>query len=627
MTDIVPRLDTIEFDQLAELARGDIPRYAPDWTDHNLHDPGMTLIDLLAWVVDQQVFRAGFVGGRHRRAFAALLGQVSRGPTPARGLVWPGGRVRDGRFVRVGSDVVCLQHTDLGFALGWSDVPADPAPSLYLPPVARTGVTVTREGVELAVASAATDGGALGGGGIVADSAVTLRFDGPLGTTEAAWIALGVEVAPPPGPPLAPGDPHWGPVSYAYRVGAERWVELEVVHDGTAGLATTGAVILAVQPAGAGTGTAELRLAFDRGFFPVPPQIQAATVNVLPVVQRRWEAPASLGLGTGQPDQVVELDGADLLDPPELRVAGETWQQQRDLDRSGPDDPHYVLHPDHVLFGNGVNGRRPDRGADIRHTGLSGTAGKAGNLRPGLDWSLPALGPAAYGRNRQVLTGGTDRTTADDLAGAAREAAVTRAALLTDDELAAAARGLTGLAVGRAEVVARFDRRLGERRIDGVRTLVVVPHQPTWSGDGPPPDLVRPSQAYLDAVAARLAGRRVLGERLIVQGPVVVTVDVTMTVTVEAGAAVAEVEAAVRRAVHRRLAAVADGGTPWPLGRALTVVDLEVVAVTVPAVVRVASVRVGTAGGPLGTDPVPVPRDGLVVAADLRVDVRGGPTR
>jgi uncharacterized phage protein gp47/JayE len=284
-----------------------------------------------------------------------------------------------------------------------------------------------------------------------------------------------------------------------------------------------------------------------------------------------------------------------------------------------------------VLFGNGVDGRRPARGADIRHTGLARTAGAAGNLRPGLAWSVPALGPATYGRNRQVLTGGADRTTADGLARAAREAAVTRSALLTDGDLTAAARGLTGLAVGRAEVVARFDRRLGDRRVDGVRTLVVLPHQPTWSGDGPPPDLVRPSQAYLDAVAARLAGRRVLGERLIVQGPVVVTVDVAMTVALEAGAAVADVRAAVRRAVYRRLAAVADGGAPWPLGRSLTVVDLEVVAVTVPAVVRVASVRMGTAGAPLGTDPVAVPPDGLIVAGRVDVEVEqagsGGPIR
>jgi hypothetical protein len=61
------------------------------------------------------------------------------------------------------------------------------------------------------------------------------------------------------------------------------------------------------------------------------------------------------------------------------------------------------------------------------------------------------------------------------------------------------------------------------------------------------------------------------------------------------------------------------------------VLDLEAVAVTVPAVLRVASVRVGTAGGPLGTDPVAAPPDGLVVAGAVAVDAvptgAGGPVR
>src|SRR4051812_48366331 len=141
MSDVVPRLDTIEFDELVEQARGDIPRYAPDWTDHNLHDPGMTLIDLLAWIVDQQVFRVGFVGGRHRAAFAALLGRQATGPTPARGLIWPDRPVREGRFVAVGSDVVCQQHVDLDFGLAWDNPACDiGASSLYLPPVRLVGV-------------------------------------------------------------------------------------------------------------------------------------------------------------------------------------------------------------------------------------------------------------------------------------------------------------------------------------------------------------------------------------------------------------------------------------------------------------------------------------------------------
>ncbi|GAA2756226.1 baseplate J/gp47 family protein [Actinopolymorpha rutila] len=612
MSDIVPDLDTIEFDQLVDLARGEIPRYAPDWTDHNLHDPGMTLVDLLAWVVDQQVFRAGFVGGRYRRAFAALLGQRPSGPTPARGLVWPAQPLPEGRIVQAGADVVCLQHLDVGFTL---DVDAE----LYLPAVSLTGVGLTRDGDELLAPPAGVGSWDIGS---PADTTVTLRFDGPLAATGPARVALGVEVASPPGPPPAPGDRAWGPVGYAYRAGAAGWVELKVVRDSTAGLARTGVVILAVPPAGTAAGAAELRLRFDKGFFPVAPQIRAVAINTLPVVQLRRDAPAVLGVGTGQPDQVIAVDTTDLVGPPDIRVGDDPWQARADLARSGPEDTHYVAFGDHLLFGNGVNGRRPELGTDIRHTGLVRTLGAGGNLRPGLTWSVPALGPRAYGQNRTALAGGADPTAPEDLARAARQVAVTRAALLTDAELAAAANGLTGMAVGRAEVLPRFDRRLPGRSVDGIRTLVVVPRQPPWSGRGRPPAPVWPAQAYLDEVATRLAPRRVLGERLVVQGPAVVAVDVAVTVTIAAGAVAGDVESAVQAAVHSRLAALA-----WPLGRDLTVVDVEALAADVPAVEQVVAVRVGAAGGPLGSDPVEVPTDGLVVAGQVEVSIGGGRAR
>ena len=37
-----------DFTTLVETARSFIPVIAPDWTDHNLHDPGIMLLELLA---------------------------------------------------------------------------------------------------------------------------------------------------------------------------------------------------------------------------------------------------------------------------------------------------------------------------------------------------------------------------------------------------------------------------------------------------------------------------------------------------------------------------------------------------------------------------------------------------
>ena len=157
------------------------------------------------------------------------------------------------------------------------------------------------------------------------------------------------------------------------------------------------------------------------------------------------------------------------------------WQAVADFTRSNPQDPHYVATPDRIVFGNGVNGRRPPHAAQLAHTDLARTRGAAGNVRPGLRWSVPALDADGvdYGTNRQRMSGGRDASGEEDIARHARDAATSRAAMLTDEDLAAAARALHGMAVGRADVLAGFDRRLPGRavpgRLAGVRTLVVVP--------------------------------------------------------------------------------------------------------------------------------------------------------
>ncbi len=60
-----------------------VPRYAPGWTDHNIHDPGRTLIELFAWLTEMAVYRLNRVPPRHRRKFLLLLGFVAQPPRAA----------------------------------------------------------------------------------------------------------------------------------------------------------------------------------------------------------------------------------------------------------------------------------------------------------------------------------------------------------------------------------------------------------------------------------------------------------------------------------------------------------------------------------------------------------------
>ena len=79
----LPNLDTRRWADLVEEGRALIPRYAPRWTDHNIHDPGITLLELLAWLVEQDIYRVNRVPDRHRLKFLGLVGKLPQPPRPA----------------------------------------------------------------------------------------------------------------------------------------------------------------------------------------------------------------------------------------------------------------------------------------------------------------------------------------------------------------------------------------------------------------------------------------------------------------------------------------------------------------------------------------------------------------
>ena len=80
----LPNLDTRRWTDLVSEGQAQIPRYAPAWTDHNVHDPGIMLMELLAWVVEQEIYRVNRVPQSHRRKFLSLAGFPPAPPQGAR---------------------------------------------------------------------------------------------------------------------------------------------------------------------------------------------------------------------------------------------------------------------------------------------------------------------------------------------------------------------------------------------------------------------------------------------------------------------------------------------------------------------------------------------------------------
>ncbi|MCP5106289.1 MAG: hypothetical protein GY950_23080, partial [bacterium] len=70
----IPNLDDIKFEQLVDESRAQINRCAPQWTDHNLHDPGITFIDLFAWLAEMQIYHLNRVTETNYKKFLELVG-------------------------------------------------------------------------------------------------------------------------------------------------------------------------------------------------------------------------------------------------------------------------------------------------------------------------------------------------------------------------------------------------------------------------------------------------------------------------------------------------------------------------------------------------------------------------
>jgi hypothetical protein len=71
---LLPSLDNRTFDQLFAEGRGLIPGIAPGWTDQNYSDPGVTVIELLAWLSETILYRLDRTPDEMRRAFLRLVG-------------------------------------------------------------------------------------------------------------------------------------------------------------------------------------------------------------------------------------------------------------------------------------------------------------------------------------------------------------------------------------------------------------------------------------------------------------------------------------------------------------------------------------------------------------------------
>ena len=83
----IPTLDDRKYDDLVQEALARIPVHTPEWTNFNESDPGVTLIELFAFLTENLLYRSNQIPERSRRKFLSLLNISLQPASAAQGIV------------------------------------------------------------------------------------------------------------------------------------------------------------------------------------------------------------------------------------------------------------------------------------------------------------------------------------------------------------------------------------------------------------------------------------------------------------------------------------------------------------------------------------------------------------
>jgi predicted phage baseplate assembly protein len=613
-------LDDRGFQDLVNEARKRISQSCPEWSEHNVSDPGVTLIELFAWMTDMLIYRVNRIPDKLHVALLDLLGITLEPPTAA---------AADVRF-RLGATadepVTIGAGTEVGTVrtAAQQSIVFSTVDDFVIPALELTSYVVHRAGdfKDIGVASGAArprgrDQLPFGMPPAPGD-ALYLGFEQPIARLV---LALDVECSQARGPGVDPDDP---PLRWEVSAGDDVWVEVPVLEDRTGGFNYGSGVIEVEVPPAATSGVVGtmrahwLRCRVDEltrqglpGAYTHPPEIYALTAGAIgalvPSSHAATESGEILGESDGTPGQSFAVRHAPIVasrdgDVVEVRDPGsaewDAWQPRESFAESTRDDQHYVLDAaaGEIRFGPAI--RRPDgnwqiygaapaKGATVRMRGYRHGGGRAGNVAAGTLTAAKSSIPGVAGvTNPRPAVGGLDAETL--------ESARMRAAM----ELRTRHRAVTTADYEYLcqEATPRVARARCLEPSDGVIPVLLL------AGVSDPDRMLMPHELMPDddvraEVAAYLDERRMLGMSVELGAARLHGVTVVVNVQAIPGTDLGRVENDVRRALYRYLNPLVGGsgegaGEGWGFGRALNQGELFGVVGSVPGVEFVKILRV-----------------------------------
>src|SRR3954451_12198729 len=140
-----PNLDDRTFQEIVDEAKGLIPRFCPEWTNHNLSDPGVALIELFAWMSAMVLYRLNQVPERLYVHFLNLVGIEPFPPSVAHVdlTFWLSAPLEQPVAVPAGTQVTTALGATAGTAGREPVVFTTSSELLISPPVLRAALTGT----------------------------------------------------------------------------------------------------------------------------------------------------------------------------------------------------------------------------------------------------------------------------------------------------------------------------------------------------------------------------------------------------------------------------------------------------------------------------------------------------
>jgi predicted phage baseplate assembly protein len=628
MKRLAPDLFDRRFQDLMEMGRARLPELAPDWTDHNAHDPGITLMELLAWVTEAQLYALGHTRRDERAAYAALFGLGPAGTQPARGLIWPD-RLDPRAPAATYSQSMVIPADAVVNVLDAENPTFRPAGKLlWIPGRVRRLAARLAGGrvVDYTVINQRGGpafqpfGAAAGSNDVLAIEFDCRSDDGLFPATRAdadgAFWPIGVRSDKPLTGDIAPlgvrfaaasATPRTSSLAATFVTATDR-VPLKIVSDSSEGLLRTGALLLDLSAVKDSPRSFSIELHSRQG-FERPPRLLRIEPNVIPIVQGH-SVRDERHIATGLPDWTFQLDSPGLrfapFEPPvkvellDADTARRTeWRRER-LSDSGPDDAVFEFDAltQRVRFGNGVNGRVPPADANMLVT-YAVSDGDRGNVAANRKWRVGGF-VGSFGVNVDAVAGGAPPTGSIDERREARRRARDDHALVSSGDIESVACALPLLEVARAWVLTPA----GKVPRTGTVILVAMRARASEEEAGRVPETRR----WLEAIRRQLAAKMPLATRLVVTAPRYIEFSIQVTIEASAGSDPQIVRAAVEGELRKRLALV--GAAPRRPGVPVTKRDLSGSIRTADGVRRVITLNLAQAAG-TAVDEIKVPRNGL----------------